>query len=132
MKYLAEKYYGWNGIKDEAGRTLLQNIGAKYRAENPNFWVNTVIRLIDVMGIDFDYILIDDARFPNEVYSWKQCKYDIKTIHVDRPSFSSNLTEEQKADISETAMDGFKFDYEVRAYDLFQLKRKLTDISKGL
>ena len=128
VKEIATKYYGWDGNKDEKGRALLQWLGTdKIRAINPTFWVDTVIRLVDVIGDDYDYVLIDDARFPDEVEAWGGD--GIKTVHVCRPNFESNLTEEQKNHASETAMDGFRFDFGIQAYDLFQLRDRIKELA---
>lgn len=132
VKDIATKHYGWNGVKDEAGRTLLQTIGNKFRAKNPNFWVHTVVRLVDVMGTDFDYILIDDCRFPNEAYCWSNNDYKITTIKVNRPNHENKLTEAQRNDISETAMKDFVFYYSFDVYDIFQLRDRMRGVIDDL
>lgn len=133
VKTIARDYYGWNGEKDEAGRTLLQELGTdKIRKKNPDFWVYTVIRLVDAIGSDFDYILIDDARFPNEVYCWLTYKYDITTINIVRTNYKSTLTRKQQNHLSETAMNNFEFAYIVKASDIPKLTLKLTKIGEKL
>ena len=134
VKEIARKYYGWDGKKDEAGRTLLQQLGTeKVRNRYPAFWVEHIVRLVEyVLCDDFDYILIDDARFPDEVYKWDVNGYDIVTILVKRPGFDNGLTEEQKNHISETAMTGFEFDYHVRVEGLANLYNALWEIAMGV
>lgn len=108
VKYIAKQYFGWDGQKDEKGRTLLQQLGTeKVRSKNPNFWVDTLKNLIDAVFADYDFILIPDARFPNEIGWWDKGY----SIFVVRPDFDNGLTEEQKNHRSETALDGFTFDH---------------------
>ena len=62
LKFIAMKYFGWNGEKDEAGRKLLQWLGTEFvRAKFANFWVDTVIRLLNVFSDTVDYVLIPDC-----------------------------------------------------------------------
>lgn len=123
LKYIALNYMGWNGEKDEAGRTLLQTLGTeKVRSKDPDFWVDTVIRLIDVIGDEFDYVIISDCRFPNEIDAWKLHFYDTISIHIERTGFDSDLTEEQKKHISETALAGHYFNHYISAEDVEQLQ----------
>lgn len=128
LKYIAKQYYGWDGKKDDDGRTLLQQLGTeKVRSKYPSFWVDTVIRLINAIGEDYDLMLISDARFPDEVQRWKEEGYDIKTIHVDRLGYDNGLSEEQKNHKSETALDGFKFDYYLSATNLEELEKEVKE-----
>lgn len=133
VKTIAKDYYGWNGIKDEPGRTLLQELGTdNIRKRNPDFWVHTVIRLVDAIGNDFDYVLIDDARFPNEVYRWLNYNYNVTTINIIRTNYKSTLTKDQRNHLSETAMNNFEFAYTVKASDVPKLTLKLNRIGGKL
>jgi hypothetical protein len=111
----------------------LQELGTeKIRAKNPDFWVYTVIRLVDAIGDDFDYILIDDARFPNEVYRWQQYDYNTVTIRLNRLDYKSTLTAKQKKHESEIAMDNFEFDRIITASDISELINKIRRICDGM
>ena len=111
VKYVCKEYFGWNGNKDETGRTILQRIGTDIvRAKNPNFWVETVERLINIFQDDFDYFIIPDCRFPNEITYLKDKGYNVTTLKVVRLNFVNDLTEEQKNHPSETALDNYTFD----------------------
>jgi len=48
IKEIAVKYFGWDGVKDEKGRKLLQTIGAAGRAYDPNVWINHCHDLISL------------------------------------------------------------------------------------
>lgn len=117
LKYILAKYYDWDGQKDERGRKLLQYMGTdKVRNRDPGFWVNTVIKLIKtVLDGDFDYVVIPDTRFPNEIDGPKSDGLDTVGVRIYRTDFESNLTSEQKAHISETALDDYKFDYYINS-----------------
>lgn len=113
LKYIAEKYYGWNKLKDESGRTLLQTLGVSARNRNPDYWVNIVYELIITFFGDMDYILISDTRFLNEVFYLENKGFDLITLRVTRLNFENNLTEEQRNHVSETELDNFDFDYHI-------------------
>lgn len=112
LKYICTMYFNWNGKKDEAGRTLLQKVGTdKIRSRNPNFWVAFVADLLDALQDEWDYVLIPDTRFVNEVELMKTCFIANTTyIRVVRTGFDNGLTEEQKNHISETALDDYEPD----------------------
>ena len=126
LKFIANHYLGWDGNKDEKGRTLLQFIGVdKVRAIYPNFWVDTVIRFVKVFEDDYDYILIGDCRFENEIMRWKEEDYKVVSVHVERIFYENGLTEEQKNHSSETALDDFDFDSNLIASSLFELENEI-------
>jgi hypothetical protein len=125
VKFVAQKYYKWNGIKDEVGRKILQWVGTDYvRSIDPNFWVDTVIRFVNVFGSEYKYILIDDCRFPNEIEKWYELDYDLLPVRIFRPNYISSLTTEQLQHPSETSLDDFKFKYYIIAEDYFELQQE--------
>lgn len=115
VKFIARQYLNWNGKKDEKGRQILQELGTeRVRKElnKPDYWVDRVIDVIKIVGNEYKYIFITDARFPNEIELIKQAFPNmVETIRVSRKDFISPLTEEQQKHISETALDDYKFDY---------------------
>ena len=115
VKFVAEKYYSWNGEKDENGRTLLQHIGTEQGREKVdiNIWVDMVINTVLVAQDDFDFAIVADCRFPNEFKRWEEFNIPITKIRIARPLEQSKLTEEQKQHKSETALDDY------RDWDLF-------------
>lgn len=126
VKFTAQKYLGWDGNKDEKGRTFLQWYGTdKVRSVDQNFWVDTVIRFVEVMKNDFDYVVIADARFPNEISEWEEKGYNVLSIHVERLNFESELTEEQRTHESETALNNYIFDVYLQASTLDELKQEI-------
>ena len=113
LKYLCKKVYGWDGKKDDNGRTILQHVGTnKARTNNPNVWLNVVHETLLAIGDDFDVCLIPDTRFPNEIdllydYGWD----NVKSLKLNRLNFENTLTEEQRNHPSETALNNYDFDF---------------------
>ena len=44
LKYICKTFFGWDGVKDNNGRSILQYVGTdKIRKENPNYWVKFIV-----------------------------------------------------------------------------------------
>jgi len=115
LKYVCKQYFGWNGEKDEEGRTILQYIGTDIvRKKYPNFWADTVIRLINAICDDDCCVIIPDCRFKNEVFAMKD-NFNSVSVNVIRKNFDNGLTEEQKNHPSERDLDNFHFDYVIES-----------------
>jgi len=113
LKYVCKEYFNWDGIKDEQGRTILQKVGTDLaRKNNPDIWVEVVKEFILAFETEFDYFLVPDCRFPNEIEVLKRDnRFNLfYSIIVKRNNFDNGLTEEQRLHPSETALDGYKFD----------------------
>ncbi len=112
LKYICKSFFGWNGMKDEAGRTLLQYVGTdKIRRADPDFLVNFVASVLGIFDGEWDWVIIPDCRFPNEIEVLRKAGFDVTTVRVRRPGFQSGLTPDQLSHPSETAMDGYVFDH---------------------
>lgn len=112
LKFICKEYFGWDGNKNENGRTILQQIGTNLiRDRDANFWVDAVINLIDILYDKWYYVLIDDARFENEIIKWENAGYNTKSVKIVRENFDNGLTEEQKNHPSEIALNNYEFDY---------------------
>lgn len=112
VKYICSKFFDWNGKKDERGRSLLQYVGTDVvRSVYPNYWVDFIVDMIRLFGENWDYVIIPDTRFPNEIEYLRDCVGDVVHLRVFRSGFESNLTEEQKNHPSETALDGYEPDW---------------------
>lgn len=105
VKTICKSLYNWNGEKDEVGRTILQKVGTDIvRKNNENFWVSIVEQTIDVLRNEFDYFIIPDVRFLNEIEYLDLKGYDITSIYIKRDGFKSNLTKEQLQHSSENGI----------------------------
>lgn len=98
--------FGWNGEKNEFGRTLLQEVGTNVvRAKAPDFWVDFAISVLKFFPAEWDYIIIPDCRFKNEIYRLVEAGFQTIHIRVERPNFESPLTPEQQNHPSEKDLD---------------------------
>ncbi len=111
VKYVCKTFFGWNGEKDEAGRTLLQYVGTdKIRAVSPDYWANFIVSILNIFRDEWDYVLLPDCRFPNEYEIFEHYDMDAILLRVIRPNFTSPLTPEQQKHLSETALDNYQYD----------------------
>lgn len=129
LKYICKTFFKWNGKKDEAGRTLLQHVGTDVvRKKEPNFWVDFVADILCNFGDCWDFVIIPDTRFPNEIERLKERNLDVVHLRVVRPDFESPLTAKQQAHSSETALDNTAPDYRIiNSGDLDTLKSKIIE-----
>ena len=112
LKYMCRTFFNWDGKKDEKGRHILQYVGTDIiRKQAPDFWVDFIVDVLSCFYGHWDYVLIPDARFPNEIDRLISAGFDVSHIRVVRPGFRSSLTEEQKQHPSETALDSIEPDY---------------------
>lgn len=112
LKYICKNYFGWDGVKDDNGRQMLQYVGTDViRKQNPSLWVDFVAMMLKYFHENWDYVIIPDCRFPNEVTTMVDSGFDTVHLRVVRGDFNSPLTDEQQKHPSETALDNVKPDY---------------------
>lgn len=133
IKYICKEYFDWDGEKDEHGRWLLQYIGTDVvRRQSPGFWVKWLLSMITVFQDEWDYAVIPDARFPDEIESMKNA-FECWHIRVERPDFESPLTDEQKKHPSETSLDNYSADFTIcNDGDLDHLKAASTELLRRM
>lgn len=113
LKYICKTYFGWDGEKDIRGRTLLQDIGDGFREKyGESFWIDKLMNDINSICMDYDYVLIDDCRYPNEILIPKNM-FKTYSVNIIRNNFESDLTSEQKNHRSEIALNDFNFNYTI-------------------
>lgn len=127
VKKVAEQM-GWNGEKDEKGRSGLIMVGDGAREFfDKNIWIKKAVqRLSEISTSNNDYdnssnkdaiVFVTDCRYPNEVTMLKDWAYlnshPVYAVRVERPNHVSKLTNEQLMNMSETALDNRKelFDF---------------------
>lgn len=126
LKFICKNFFGWNGEKDEAGRTLLQFVGTDcIRAQNPDYWVDFVANLIKMFPGKWDYVIIPDVRFPNEIARVRDAGFSATHVRIVRPGFESQLTEEQKNHPSETSLNDAESDFYIRNTTMESLRNQL-------
>lgn len=110
LKFICRQFFGWDGNKDEAGRTLLQYIGTDVVGKkNPAYWAEFIISILKMFEKEWDYVLIPDCRYPIEASTVRN-NFETVLLRVERPDFDNGLTPEQKKHPSEVAMDNYGFD----------------------
>ena len=125
VKYYCSQYYNWNGIKDEAGRTLLQTLGTdKVRTKFPDYWAEAIAKFLAAAANDFDFAFIPDARFPNEIEVVKKYNKNVVCIRIERlineetKYINPAFTPQQLAHPSEISLDDYPdFNYIIENYD---------------
>ncbi len=112
LKYICRTFFDWDGVKDDKGRTILQYVGTdNIRKKQEDYWVKFIADFLDMFYDEWDYVLIPDTRFPNEIdYMENEFGNKVYTIRVERPNFISPLTKEQQNHPSETALDNYNID----------------------
>lgn len=67
LKKYARKF-GWDNVKDDRGRKLLQELGSVVRSYSPDYWVDTALREVEKQSrLGYIHFAIPDLRYLNEV-----------------------------------------------------------------
>lgn len=110
VKHVCRSFFNWNGEKDELGRSLLQYVGTDVvRARNPDYWVDFLLDMFRFFEHEWDFCIISDTRFTNEVTKMKS-QFDAYHLRISRPNFKSKLTKQQQNHPSETELDSLEPD----------------------
>ena len=142
-KYIKEylrDYYKWDGItKNDFYRDKLQQLGTDIIKEKLNYKSFHAKRLAEDFNIienDFDYIIVNDCRFKDEIYTMKAMfpdkVIDIRIERVDK-DVKEDLGELAKHK-SEVDLDDFKFSHVLKNYGNDSFKEsidKFINISLG-
>ena len=117
-------------------RELLQKLSSdliKNKLGNTDFFIKRQIEDLEFYSYFKDYILIPDVRFPKEIEEIKRKFKNVISIRVERNNYQSDLTEEQKNDITEIALDNYeKYDYKINNNENTNLKEETATIIKEL
>lgn len=131
LKYICMMFFAWDGKKDALGRRLLQTVGTDIvRRQDKDYWVNFMIDILGFFGFMWDYVLLPDARFDNEIDLVSKV-YDTESVLIKR-DFDSQLTEAAQAHQSENALDGYGFDLIVHNRTLEGLSEAAEVVSQYL
>ena len=127
LKKMAREEFSWDGVKDERGRKLLQELGVALRHIEEGFWVNKTIEAIReqggslALGSPNQVFCITDCRFPNEADAIR--KMGGVVWRIERPGLPHTDTH-----ISETALDDYpEFDHRIIARSLDELLQGVKD-----
>ena len=95
-------------LQGEKDRPLLIALGMWGRDKDSDLWTNVAIREALEYSKQGGIALIDDIRFPNEALRVKENGLLIRIEGLQR---GPNITEEMKTNITECALDDFKFEH---------------------
>lgn len=132
LKFVCKAFFDWDGDKDEGGRSLLQYVGTDVvRARNPDFWVNFIADMLEMFEGQWDFVVIPDTRFPNEITGLRDRGFEVTHLRITRKGLVSKLTDEQQAHSSETALDDVTPDYTLENDEgLDRLEEKITHFAR--
>lgn len=128
LKHTAKTYFGWNGEKDDVGRSLLQKVGTELREKNnPDIWTNITCDLIKFMSSEYNWFVVTDVRFERELLALMMRFPQVYPVRIERFSvdvdlsngkiilsektihpYKNHLTNEQRHHRSETELDNRK------------------------
>ena len=129
LKYICKTFFNWDGVKDDKGRTLLQYVATDIvRAKEPNYWVNFLIGIFKLFESEWDYVLIADVRFPNEISALKDSGFNVSVVKIVRSNFNDGLTEAQRNHKSELSVD--KIHPDILINNKSTLEALKTEVSK--
>lgn len=102
-------------------------MGTDYiRTVYPDFWVEYVYKIISVFEDEWDYVLIPDTRFLNEIEYFSKMNFPHRVVRIERQNHNSGLTKEQLNHPSETSLDFYDFDV------IFYNNKSLEDLKKSV
>lgn len=133
LKMYAKNISGWDGSEDTKPRELLQQLGVELIKNNinENMLINRIIEDIKVYSYFYDYIVITDARFPNEIESIKKEFDNVISVRINRNIY--NLDKKYQNHSTETGMDEYNnYDYVIdNNNDLKALEIKVMEVVKN-
>lgn len=104
------RFMGWDSIKDDAGRRLLQQVGNIGREYDKDIWAKKAMK--EILESDCDVVFIDDWRFPNEGNVIIKNFADVEMIRVCRAEEFHTLNgTELYDDISEISLPDVESDF---------------------
>ena len=111
LKFFCKQHLGFTSKEAPGGRELLQHFGTDIVRKNyQDTWVDMMIALLKGIYTEYDYVIIPDVRFPNEVEKMKN-NFQCVILRLIRPVFKTELTQKEQSHISETALDDYEFEH---------------------
>ena len=135
IKMYAKEIAKWDGDNETKPRQLLQDLGTELirKQIDEYFFIKRIIQDIDIYSRYFDVITISDGRLPEEFAAVKLAYPETVTVHVTRPGYSSKLSRDQKAHVTETLVDEIEYDLElVNDGTLEEFQTKCIDLVREI
>ena len=124
LKKLA-KQLGWDGVKDEKGRIILQNLGTEVcRNINPQYWINSWVKTYKRKHPIIT--VVDDLRFENEMVLMKTMHAHIIKIVKQQTWTQRCLNKFKKVHPSEKGFKNNKCDFIITAGSKEELELQLS------
>ena len=133
VKDTATLQFGWDGEKDKKGRILLQEVGQTGRNYDEDIWARRLLEQgLDYCPAGFDFVFIDDWRFPNEAkYLRNNSSYEVLTVRISSPEREMLKGTAEYNDISEISLSEKPNEYDYYIYNdgtVGELRDKLAKI----
>lgn len=133
LKNFAVELSDWDGNPNTKPRTYLQELGDKIRRLDNKFFINKMIEDLKVYEELVDNVVIEGARFPEEIEDIRLNYDNVYAIYVENQHGSSNLTLEEQSHITETALENYdEFDYILANDTMDSLKDKVFKYLEGV
>ncbi|MEE3342943.1 MAG: hypothetical protein VZS44_02515 [Bacilli bacterium] len=132
LKKYASEILGEEITENNKPRTFLQKFSKEVIKEKlgyKNFFINRQLEDISIYQYYFDIIIISDVRFPKEIECIKDKGYKTISIGVIRENYDNGLTDTEKKDITETALDNYnKYDFIIKNDGKKDLTKEISGI----
>ena len=133
LKNFAIELSDWDGNPNNKPRKYLQELGDKIRRYDNKFFINRMVEDIKIYEEFVDNVVIDGARFPNEIEEIKLNFDNVYSIYVENQHDVSKLSIEEQSHITETALEDYKeFDYILANDKMELLKDKVFKYLDGV
>ena len=133
LKLFAQELSDWDGNPNTKPRAYLQELGDKIRKIDDKYFIKNMLDDLKIYETMTNNVVITGARFPEEIDDIKLNYDNVYAICVENQFSQSNLSIEEQAHISETALDSYEdFDYIVANDDISVLKDKIFKFLEGL
>jgi hypothetical protein len=111
LKNFCKEHFGYISKEIGNGREILQHFGTDVVRKNyQDTWVDMMVALLKGIQSEYDYIIIPDVRFPNEIEKIQNV-FNTVVLRIVRTNFETNLTTKEQKHESETALDNYKFEH---------------------
>lgn len=110
LKFICCAYFDWDGKDKYNSRDLFFSTSDKIHEVRYDFIVEVVSFLIELIADKYDFIIVRDVRFKNEL-NFLAKRFETHLVRVERPGYKNKMTQEQRENISETDLDDISFEH---------------------
>ena len=132
IKFYAMELTDWDGSEDTKPRKLLQELGTdviRNKLNKAEMFIQRQLDDIEIYSYFYDVIIVPDIRLPREIDSVREKFDNVFVIKVNRINFESSLNANEKAHVTEVAMDNYDdIDYIVTNDTLEELEKDIYKI----